>query len=265
MYQYTREGLGECDVTKQSSTLGPGIDPRINPMNPQNGMCPLLQDSMTGRFLDYQDYVDRSRNPKNRLSRFKKFINEDCYKDYIKRFCQQAATAQPTLPQWPPRWWIEDFIRMMKGLPPKPQTPTPQTPTSLRMRANLGGWGGFGESVPLPPMTPAPPRGFDPFKAAREAAAKIVPIRPETPEERLQRILTQPVPTLPRGRSFKEWLDRRMAERRVPKWLRDSIWTSFFDKNWGLLSNLLSTAGFRGETKESIIETARAAGEVKVR
>jgi hypothetical protein len=112
------------------------------------------------------------------------------------------------------------------------------------MRDNLSGWGGFGESVPLPPMTPAPPRGFDPFKAAREAAAKIVPIRPETPEERLQRILTRPVPTLPRGRSFKEWLDRIMAERRVPKWLRDSIWTSFFDKNWGLLSNLLSTAGF---------------------
>lgn len=51
-----------------------------------------------------------------------------------------------------------------------------------------------------------PPQGFDPVKAAKQAAEKIVPIRPETPEERLQRILKKPVPTRPRGRSFKERL-----------------------------------------------------------
>lgn len=104
-------------------------------------------------------------------------------------------------------------------------------PFDVRRCANLGGWGGFGQPLPLPPTTPAPPRGFDPFKAAREAAEKIAPIRPETLEERLQRILKAPAPTPPGGRSFKEWFDRKMAERRVPKWLRDSIWKSFFDKN----------------------------------
>jgi hypothetical protein len=131
--------------------------------------------------------------------------------------------------------------------------------------AKVGGWGGFGQPMRLPPTTPAPRRGFDPAKAAKEAAEKIVPLRPETPEERLQRILKEPVPTLPPGRSFKEWLDRKLADRRIPKWLRDRIWKSFFDKNWGLLSNLLNTAGFSGGTKASIIETARAAGEVKAR
>lgn len=118
--------------------------------------------------------------------------------------------------------------------------------------------------VTKPPPSPLP-RGFDPVKAAEEAAEKIVPIRPETPEERLQRILKEPVPTLPRGRSFKEWLDRTMAERRVPKWLRDRIWRAIFENNGGLLSSLLSAAGFSDETQKSIIETARAAGEAKAR
>jgi hypothetical protein len=127
MYQYTTEGLGECDVTKQRTTLGPGIDPRIDPMNPQNGMCPLLQDSMTGRFLDYQDYVNRSRNPKDQLSRFKKFRDEDCYKDYLKRFCRQSATVQPTLQPWPPPEWIEEFKRLVIRLLSIAQTPTPPT------------------------------------------------------------------------------------------------------------------------------------------
>jgi hypothetical protein len=136
---------------------------------------------------------------------------------------------------------------------------------SDNLAGNLGGWGMFGQPAPLPPTPPAPRRVFDPFKAAREAAEKIVPIRPETVEERIQRIVKERPPTLPRGRSFKEWFDEKMAERRVPKWLRDSIWKSIFDKNWGLLSNLLSTAGFSGAIKESIIETARAASEVKVR
>ena len=93
----------------------------------------------------------------------------------------------------------------------------------------------------------------------------MVPFRPETPEERIQRILKEPVPTLPGGTSFKEWLDTKMAERSVPKWLRDSIWTSFIDKNWGVMRNLLTQAGFRGTIKTSIIETARGLMEVKVR
>ena len=123
MYQYTTEGLGECDVMKQRTTLGPGIDPK----GAQNKMCPLLQDSMTGRFLDYQVYTDRSLNPKDRLSRFKKFRDEDCYKDYLKRFCRESATVQPTLQPWSPPEWIEEFKRLVIRLLSIAQTPAPPT------------------------------------------------------------------------------------------------------------------------------------------
>jgi hypothetical protein len=109
------------------------------------------------------------------------------------------------------------------------------------------------------------PWEFDPIQAARQAAEKRIPLRPETVEERMQRILKEAVPALPGGMSFKDRLDRQMMERGVPKWLRDSIWKSFMDTNWGVMSNLLSRAGFSGAIKESIIEMARGLAETKVR
>jgi hypothetical protein len=72
-----------------------------------------------------------------------------------------------------------------------------------------------------------------------------------------------PIPPGAKSKSFKEWLDGKLKDYRVPKILRDKIWDAIFDKNWGLLSNLLGAAGISGPVKESIIETARGAGEGK--
>lgn len=74
-----------------------------------------------------------------------------------------------------------------------------------------------------------------------------------------------PIPPGAKGKSFKEWLDGKLKDYRVPKLLRDKIWDAIFDKNWGLLSNLLGAAGISGPVKESIIETARGASEGKAR
>jgi hypothetical protein len=74
-----------------------------------------------------------------------------------------------------------------------------------------------------------------------------------------------PVPPGPKGKSFKEWLDGKLKDYRVPKILRDQIWDAIFEKNWGLLSNLLGAAGISGPVKESIIEAARGASEGKAR
>jgi hypothetical protein len=74
-----------------------------------------------------------------------------------------------------------------------------------------------------------------------------------------------PIPPGAKGKSFKEWLDDKLKEYRVPKFLRDKIWQAIFDKNWGLLSSLLGTAGISGPVKDSIIETARGASEGKAR
>jgi outer membrane protein OmpA-like peptidoglycan-associated protein len=75
----------------------------------------------------------------------------------------------------------------------------------------------------------------------------------------------QPIPSVPQGKSFKEWFDRKMAELGVPKWLRNQIWDAIFNKDWGLLRNLLITAGFSSGSIEPIIETIRAASNVKAR
>jgi outer membrane protein OmpA-like peptidoglycan-associated protein len=75
----------------------------------------------------------------------------------------------------------------------------------------------------------------------------------------------KPPGPVPRGRSFKDWFDEEMAKRGIPKILRTQIWNAIFDKNWGLLSNLLNAAGFSGGIKDAVIESARAASEGKAR
>jgi hypothetical protein len=81
----------------------------------------------------------------------------------------------------------------------------------------------------------------------------------------LDKGIVRPVPTRRPGQSFKSWLDDILARARVPKLVRDKIWTAIFDRNWGLLSTLLSAAGIDDATRNAIIESARAAAEGKVR
>jgi outer membrane protein OmpA-like peptidoglycan-associated protein len=71
------------------------------------------------------------------------------------------------------------------------------------------------------------------------------------------------VPTLPRGKTLRQWFDESFAS--VPKFLRDQIWKAIFDKDWGAMSQLLGVGGFSGGAKEAMIETARALSEGKKR
>jgi outer membrane protein OmpA-like peptidoglycan-associated protein len=70
-------------------------------------------------------------------------------------------------------------------------------------------------------------------------------------------------PGLPRGRSFKEWLDNEMEKRGVPKFLRTRIWDAIFNQSWGPLSLLLDQAHVTGAAKDAIIDAARGAGEAR--
>ena len=76
---------------------------------------------------------------------------------------------------------------------------------------------------------------------------------------------TRPISPVPRGRSFRDWFNDEMAKHGIPKFLRTQIWDAIFNKNWGLLSNLLNAAGFSGGIKDAIIESARAASQGKAR
>jgi outer membrane protein OmpA-like peptidoglycan-associated protein len=99
---------------------------------------------------------------------------------------------------------------------------------------------------PEPP--PEPKKPFDPTP-------------PDPGPGRPRRDPWGPISPVPPGRSFKDWLNEEMEKLGVPKVLRTRIWDAVFDKNWGLLSNLLEAAGFSGGMKDAIIEAARALGE----
>ena len=98
MYLYSTDGLGECDVNKKFSVIGKGTDPRTNPTDAKTGICPLIQDPTTGVFIDWQTYLNRSTNSKDRLSKFKRFREEDCYKDFQKRFCVPTTQSTQSIP-----------------------------------------------------------------------------------------------------------------------------------------------------------------------
>ena len=141
MYLYSTDGLGECDVTKKSTVLGPGLDPRTDAMNPKTGLCHLIQDPTTGRFTDWQDYVGRTRKADDPVSKFKKFREEDCYKDFQKRFCVPATkpAPQPIQPkQSLPPELVRAIVEALTKIPwPQLQTQTPQVPPApktLKMR-----------------------------------------------------------------------------------------------------------------------------------
>jgi hypothetical protein len=139
MYLYSTDGLGDCDVTKKFSVIGSGKDPR----DANSGICPLIKNAATGRFIDWQDYSTRSANPKDQLSKFKRFLNEDCYKDFQSRsycvpdttkFVPRPIQANQPLPPELIREIVEALtkIRWPQLQPQKPQVPP--SPKTLKMR-----------------------------------------------------------------------------------------------------------------------------------
>lgn len=73
MYLYDNEPL---DGYPQ--TVGPGIDP----VGSQKTVCPLLRHN--GRDLEWVDYVLRTANPDDPLTKYQKFLNEVAYRAYLE-------------------------------------------------------------------------------------------------------------------------------------------------------------------------------------
>ena len=73
MYLYDNEPL-----EGYPQTLGPGVDP----IGSQKTMCPLLRQS--GRDLEWLDYVLRTANADDPLSKYQKFLNEVAYRAYLE-------------------------------------------------------------------------------------------------------------------------------------------------------------------------------------
>lgn len=101
MYLYDKDSFGECKSTSKWARVGKGKDP----IGLENELCPLLRD-MHGRYLDWTDYVVRTGSSEDKLSRFKKFLNEECYRDYLemcrRRHAQMERRKQPSPSLTPP-------------------------------------------------------------------------------------------------------------------------------------------------------------------
>lgn len=102
MYLYDSEPL---DGYPQ--TVGPGIDP----IGSQAVVCPLLRQN--GKDLEWLDYVLRTANPSDPLTRYQKFLNEVAYRAYLES-CKGDS--------------ISELIKKLKLFPiPKPPGPPPPT------------------------------------------------------------------------------------------------------------------------------------------
>jgi hypothetical protein len=136
MYLYSTDDLGECDVTRKSSIILKGLDP----LDPANGICALIQDPMSGRFIGWLEYINRASDAKDPLSKFRRFLNEDCYKDFQKRFCGQVATTKPTPPVIQPKQPLtydqirEIFEALTRIRLQPPKRTSPSVPNTLKMR-----------------------------------------------------------------------------------------------------------------------------------
>jgi hypothetical protein len=125
---------------------------------------------------------------------------------------------------------------------------------------------------PTPP--PAPPLVRIPSPA--EVARKAEPMRPETPEERIQKTLTTPPPTQPPRRSFSQmfWnkvdshLNSTMNRWGVPKSLRgrirDAAHAALENGAESLLNQALDQTGLGNEAKEAIRASVRAAARTPI-
>jgi hypothetical protein len=123
-----------------------------------------------------------------------------------------------------------------------------------------------------PSAPPAAPCSF-PLPSPAEVARRMVPIRPETPEERINRILrTLPPPPLPR-RSFNqmfwqrvdEGLNSTMGRLGVPSSLRgpirDAAHAAIERGGQAILDRALDETGLSSQAKEAIRAAVRAGAQ----
>lgn len=127
-------------------------------------------------------------------------------------------------------------------------------------------------SVP-PTVLPPPLRIPSPGEVARMA----VPIRPETPEERIRRILTTPPPPPPPGRrSFSQMFWRRVDDNlystmnrlgippSLRRLIRDAAHNAIQRGSESLLNSVLDRTQLSSEAKEAIRATVRAAARAPI-
>jgi outer membrane protein OmpA-like peptidoglycan-associated protein len=158
--------------------------------------------------------------------------------------------------------------RIQPGLPTRIRWITEDRGLSSFAKVDIFLWVGPTQS-PVPPLIRIP--------SPAEAARRLVPLGPETPEQRIQRILRElPPAPLPR-RSFSQMFWQRVDEQlnsvmnrlNVPTslrgHLRDGVYAAISRGSEALLNEIVGATRLPGEAQEAIRTTTRALLDVPIR
>jgi outer membrane protein OmpA-like peptidoglycan-associated protein len=108
------------------------------------------------------------------------------------------------------------------------------------------------------PEKPAKPAGPDIKEEIKKAFEEIE-------KKAAERGYNKPIPTLPQGKSFKQFVNDFLRDRGVPDFIRTQIWGAIFDKDYNSIDSLLGMAGVDGPAAKSFIGVLRGLAEVKVK
>lgn len=158
--------------------------------------------------------------------------------------------------------------RSRSGLATRLQWITEDRGLSIPAKVEIYLWAGPTQP-PVPPLTRVP--------SPAEAARTIVPMGPETPEQRIQRILQTLPPALPQRRSFTQMFWQRVDEQLnsvmnrlgVPHSLRghirDGAHAAIRRGSEALLNHIVGATDLPSEAQEAIRGTVRGLMQVPLR
>ena len=101
---------------------------------------------------------------------------------------------------------------------------------------------------------PTPPEPLTDWR--KEAQEAIRRVEDEAERRRQQQRYNSPVPSLPHGRSFRDWLDVKFS--RLPSWLRTRIGDAIMKGGCATLATLMEQAGLAGAEKEALQSICQA-------
>jgi hypothetical protein len=163
---------------------------------------------------------------------------------------------------------VNAILRLQPGLPARIRWITEDRGLSTFAKVDVFLWAGPTQP-PVPPLVRVP--------SPAEVARRIVPLGPETPEQRIQRILRELPPVPVQRRSFSQMFWQRVDEQlnsvmnrlNVPASLRghvrDGLHAAIRRGSEALLNEIVGATRLPGETQEAIRTTARALLEVPIR
>lgn len=255
-------GLGQLPSRRGPTLLPPNMQLRMPPHETIEGFArdaASLSSSQIDRVNRVADFIARSWTTASPITsvRLTGYINRDEWQSGLG--ARRATAVRDAL--------ISALNRLRPGLVTRINWTTEDRGFSMTSKVEIYLWAGP-TAPPVPPLVRLP--------SPAEAARTIVPLGPETAEQRIQRILRELPPAPPPRRSFNqmfwqrvdEQLNATMSRLNIPRSLRphirDGVHAAIRRGSEALLNEIVGTTRLPSEVQEAIRTTARALLDVPV-